>query len=174
MSSDNTARNATPEQGWEMVEPSIEFAVDDKHEAEGDVRFRSKSSMEQVRRISRISDYNASEIGKYWENDDEKGQRRAELKQAVKDMYYDRRPSDNEFTSLGLGDKAGHGRAVRKANKMLAVNAVLDEQNLQIHEGCMDDELLADVYSITTTAAKKEGVVRAQRLHEALKSEENK
>lgn len=174
MSSDNTASNVTPEGEWEIVEPSMEFAVDGKHVAEGDVRFRSKSSMEQVRRISRISDYNMSEIQMYWENDEEKGQRRAELKQAVKDMYYDRRPSDNEFTNLGLGDKAGHGRAVRKANKMLGVNAVLDEQNLQIHEGCMDDELLADVYSITTTAAKKEGQLRAQRLHETLKSEEKK
>ena len=172
MSSDNTATNATPKEGWEVVEPSLEFAVNEKHDVEGDVRFRSKSSIEQVRRISRASDYNMEEVKRYWEDSEEKGQRRADLKQDVKDLYYNRRGSDNEFTTLGLGDKAGHGRAVRKANKILAMNTVLDEQNLQIHEGKLDDELLADVYSITATAAKREGEIRAQQLHDALKSEE--
>lgn len=138
---------------------------------EGDVRFRSQSSMEAIRRISRISDYDMAEILDYWGDTEEKDERKAELKQAVKDMYYKRRESDSDFTTLGLDDKAGHGRAIRKANKALARNAVLDEQDLQLHEGILDDELLADVYSITSTAAKREAQMKAQRLADALLNE---
>ncbi len=155
----------------EIADASMDLsAMDSKDAGPGDVRFRSKSSIEEIRRISRISNYDLDEVLSYWENSDEKAERKEDLKQAVKEMYYNRRASDSDFTTLGLEDKAGHGRAVRKANKLLAKNAVLDEQDLQIHEGILDDELLADVYSITSTAAKREAQIKAKRLHDTLNS----
>ena len=41
----------------------------------------------------------------------------------------------------------------------------MDEQDLQYDEGVLDDELLSDVYSITSTAAKREAHIKAERLH---------
>ena len=137
----------------------------------GDVRFRSQSSIEQVRRISRISNYDMEEIIDYWGDSDEHMLRKSELKKAVKEMHYNRRESDNDFTTLGLDDKAGHGRAVRKVNKTVSRTAVMDEQELQHHEGILDEELLADVYAITSTAAKKEAQRKAERLHYTLNAE---
>jgi len=51
---------------------------------------------------------------------------------------------------------------------MLSKNAVMDEQDLQHHEGILDDELLAGVYAITSTAAKIDAQVKAERLHNTL------
>mmetsp|Transcript_20259 Transcript_20259/g.50385 ORF Transcript_20259/g.50385 Transcript_20259/m.50385 type:complete len:186 (+) Transcript_20259:82-639(+) len=174
--STSSPRRETEESFRELAEASMKFAAMDlkalKEGGPGDVQFRSQSSIEAIRRISRISDYDIEEILDYWGDTEEKDERKAELKQAVKDMYYKRRESDSDFTTLGIDDKAGHGRAVRKANKELARNAVMDEQDLQLHEGILDDELLADVYSITSTAAKREAQMKAQRLAEALNSEE--
>mmetsp|Transcript_27803 Transcript_27803/g.59450 ORF Transcript_27803/g.59450 Transcript_27803/m.59450 type:complete len:177 (-) Transcript_27803:503-1033(-) len=134
----------------------------------GGVQFKSMRSMEEVLAISRISNYNVEEITSYWGETDEHVLRKSELKQAVRDMYFQRRASDKDFTKLGIDDKIGEGKAVKKANRMLSRNAVMDEQNLQYHEGVIDDELMADVYSITSTAAKNEALVKAQRLHDAL------
>ena len=170
-----SSNNAAPDAGGtngEFGEASMVFSTDEKmNSGESDVRFRSKSSIEEIMRISRISNYDTEEVINYWGDSVEKAAQKADLKKAVNEMYYNRRGSDSEFTTLGLGDKAGHGRAVRKANKMISRSAVMDEQDLQIHEGIPNDELLADVYSITSTAAKREGRIRAERLHEALKEE---
>ena len=154
------------------AEDSIEFRTSDKSQTWGDVRFRSQSSIEEVRRISRISNYDMDEITNYWGDSDEHALRKSELKKAVKEMHYNRRESDSDFTTLGLDDKAGHGRAVRKVNKTVSRSAVMDEQDLQNHEGILDEELLADVYSITSTAAKREAQIKAERLHKALVNEE--
>jgi len=166
------------ENGTEITEDSVSFQgmdTEDDDKGEKKVRrgvgFRTESTLQVVRRISRASGYDFDEIMKYWGDDDEVCERKADLKKAVKDMYNERRMSDNDFTSLGLEDKAGHGRAVRKVNKMISRNAVMDEQNLQYHEGVLDDELLADVYAITSAAAKREAQAKADRLHEQLVEE---
>jgi hypothetical protein len=107
------------------------------------------------------------EVISYWGDSDEHRLRKHELKQAAKDMQMQRRMSDNlDFTTLGIADKVGEGREMKKANRTKAVNAVLDEQELQDHEGVFDDELLADVYSVTTMAAKMNAAEKAKALHD--------
>jgi hypothetical protein len=181
MSSENgttsTESNAEGSYG-DIPENSVSFLeMDTEDDDKGQkkvgrgVCFKSESALQVVRRISRSSGYDFDEIMKYWGDDDEECERKTELKKAVKDMYNHRRMSDNDFTTLGIEDKAGHGRAVRKVNKMISRNAVMDEQNLQYHEGVLDDELLADVYSITSAAAKREAKAKAERLHDALVEE---
>lgn len=164
----NTESNVDDTYG-EIPEDSMEFRVDESHRKGRDgVQFRSQSSIEEIRRISRISNYDMEEIINVWGERDEHTLRKSELKRAVKDMYFNRRGSDTDFTTLGIDDKAGHGRAVKKVNRVLSRNAVMDEQSLQNHEGILDDELLADVYSITSTPAKREAQIKAERLHKAL------
>ena len=176
MDSDNsTTRTASvmPDAYGELPEDSVEYRIDDdNHKRKDGVQFRSQSSIAEIRRISRVSNYDMEEIINYWGESDEHTMRKSELKKAVKDMYFNRRGSDNEFTTLGIDDKVGHGKAVKKVNRMLARNAVMDEQDLQYNEGIIDDEMLADVYSLTSTPAKREAQVKAQRLHDALKDEE--
>jgi hypothetical protein len=131
----------------------------------GGVRFRSRSSIEEVMRISRVSNYDMEEIVSYWGERDDHVLRKSELKRAVQDMYFHRRTSDNDFTTLGIEDTVGQGKANKKANRMLSRSAVMNEQDLQYDEGVLDDELLADVYSITSTAAKRTAQSKAERLH---------
>lgn len=177
MESDNhTSETASdkPQAHGELPEDTVGYPMDDKNgKGNNGVQFRSRASIAEIRRISRVSNYNMEEIINCWGESDEHTNRKSELKQDVKDMYFNRRGSDNEFTTLGIDDKVGHGKAVKKVNRMLARNAVMDEQNLQVNEGFNDDEMLADVYSLTSTPAKREAQIKAQRLHNALKSEEN-
>ena len=56
---------------------------------------------------------------------------------------------------LTLSYQVGEGKAIKKENRWKSRNAVLDEQYLQEAEGIIDDELLADVYTVTTGAAKQ-------------------
>ena len=134
----------------------------------GGVQFKSDSKIEEVRRISRISNYNLEEITSYWGETEEHALRKSELRSAVQDMYYHRRASDSEFTTLGIDDKVGQGKATKKANRNLSRNAVMDEQYLQAQECVIDDELLGDVYSISCGGANKTAQAKAERLHNQL------
>ena len=172
MDSDKNTTSSMPHASGKLPEESVDSRMDDKNRKGNDgVQFRSQSSIAEIRRISRASNYDMEEIINYWGESDEHDMRKSELKEAVKDMYFNRRGSDSEFTTLGIDDKVGHGRAVKKVNRMLARNAVMDEQDLQNNEGIVDDEMLADVYSLTSTPAKREAQIKAQRLHDALKEE---
>merc|ERR1712032_151126 len=131
----------------------------------GGVQFRSRTSIEDIMGISRGSTYNIEEKVSYWGESDDHKMRKANLKKEVQDFYIDGRTSDSDFTTLGIDDKGGKGRTTKKANRMISLNAVMDEQDLQYREGILDDELLADVYSFTSTAAKKAAQIKATRLH---------
>lgn len=120
------------------------------------VQFRSKSSIEEVKRISRISNYDLDEVTAYWGDGNEQRVRKEELKVAVKEWQQGRRSSDNfTFTTRGIADKVGEGKAAKKANRTISRMAVMDEQELQEAEGLRDDELLAQVYSIEAIGAKE-------------------
>mmetsp|Transcript_149 Transcript_149/g.186 ORF Transcript_149/g.186 Transcript_149/m.186 type:complete len:231 (+) Transcript_149:101-793(+) len=132
------------------------------------VQFKSESKIEEVRRISRISTYNLEEITSYWGETDEHALRKSELRSAVRDLYFHRRASDSGFTTLGIDDKVGQGKAAKKINRNLSRNAVMDEQDLQDYEGINDDELLGDIYSVSCEGAKKTAHAKAERLHNDL------
>jgi len=160
----------------ELPEVSADFEMNNansKGGASGGVQFKSASSIEEVVRIRRASNYSMEEITSYWGESNDHVLRKSELKRAVQDMYYQRRASDSDFTTLGIDDKVGPGRAVKKANRLLSRKAVMDEQDLQSHEGVLNDELMGDVYSITSTAAKREAQNKAERLHNAIVDEGN-
>ncbi len=118
------------------------------------VRFHKRGSIEEVKRISRISMYNPEEIIAYWGDSEEHLLRKEELKKAVLDLHRGRRSSDNfSFTSIGIEGKVGEGRALRKEMRWKSRNAVFDEQAWQEAEGARDDEQLADIYKVTTQDA---------------------
>ena len=134
------------------------------------VMFKRKQSIEEVRRISRISSRSLAEVVAYWGTTDEHMLRKQELRKAATEMQAKRRMSDNmEFTSLGLADKVGEGKMLKKQNRYLSREAVLDEQDLQYQEGIVDDELLADVYSSVTYGPQKDAAQKAAMLHEEVK-----
>ena len=134
------------------------------------VMFKSRESIEEVKRISRISSRTLDEVIAYWGTTDEHKLRKQELRQAATEMQMNRRMSDNmEFTTLGLADKVGEGKLLKKQHRHISREAVLDEQDLQYHEGIVDDELLADVYSSVTYSSQKEAAEKAAMLHKEVK-----
>lgn len=133
------------------------------------VQFRSEA-MEQVRRISRYSNYNLDEVVAYWGDSGEHRLRKKELREAVVEWQAGRRNSDNfSFTAKGIQDKVGEGKRVKKENRAKARQAVLDEQELQNMEGMKDDELLADIYTVTTAKAKQKAHKEALDMAEEVK-----
>jgi hypothetical protein len=130
-----------------------------------EVQFHKRGSIEEVRRISRLSTYGTEEVIAYWGNNDEYRLRKQELKEAVIDWHYGRRNSDNmTFTAIGIEDQVGEGRALRKEIRSRSRSAVLEEQALQGAEGSRDDELLADVYKDTSQDAEAKARQVAQRI----------
>lgn len=126
--------------------------------------------MEQVQRISRYSMYDPEEVVAYWGESNEHVLRKQELKKAVMDWQMGRRNSDNfSFTTVGIADKVGEGREVKKENRFRSRAAVMDEQYLQEAEGLLDDDLLADIYSVTTVGAKKKAHEEALHIADEVK-----
>jgi len=139
---------------------------------DGGVQFRSQSSIEDVMQVSRVSTYDVSEIVGYWGEADDHRLRRTELKKDVRDLALNKRSSDTDFTTLGIDDKFGPGRQIKSMNRTLSRNAVMEEQDLQYHEGILDDEMMRGVYAINTRVAKENAWKKAQQLHEALANDE--
>ena len=131
------------------------------------VVFHSRESIEQVRRISRYSNYKIEEIEAYWGDGSEHKLRKQELRSAVQEWQAGRRTSDNlTFTTRGIMDKIGEGKQVKKANRERARQAVMDEQELQDQEGIIDDDLLAEIYTATTISSKKKAQQEAMAVRD--------
>eukprot|EP00339_Tiarina_fusa_P024163 CAMPEP_0116999392 /NCGR_PEP_ID=MMETSP0472-20121206/2111_1 /TAXON_ID=693140 ORGANISM="Tiarina fusus, Strain LIS" /NCGR_SAMPLE_ID=MMETSP0472 /ASSEMBLY_ACC=CAM_ASM_000603 /LENGTH=158 /DNA_ID=CAMNT_0004698793 /DNA_START=141 /DNA_END=617 /DNA_ORIENTATION=+ len=131
------------------------------------VRFHSRGSIQQIRRISKATNYSEEELVAYWGESDEFRLRKQDLRTAVQEWQQGRRMSDNlEFTTIGLLDKIGEGRKEKKKNREVSRQAVLDEQELQDLEGYPDDELLSNVYQVTSAKAKDKAHEEALHIHE--------
>ena len=131
------------------------------------VGFHSRESIEQVRRISRYSNYNIEEIEAYWGDGSEHKLRKQELRSAVQEWQAGKRLSDNlTFTTRGIMDKIGEGKQIKKANRERARQAVMDEQELQDQEGIIDDDLLAEIYTATTISSKKKAQQEAMAVRD--------
>lgn len=132
------------------------------------VQFKSQRSIEEVTYIRRLSNFSNKEITSYWGEHDDRILRKKELASAVRDMRRYQRTSDKDFTRLGLDELAGRGREIKKSNKINSICAVLEEQDLQHHEGLYDDELMAGIYSYSSEAAKTRAQEKAEKLHNTL------
>jgi hypothetical protein len=131
------------------------------------VKFHSRGSIEEVRRISKVTNYSEEELIAYWGESDEFKLRKQDLRIAVQDWQQGRRVSDNlEFTTIGLLDKIGEGRKQKKKNRQVSRQAVLDEQELQDLEGYPDDGLLSEVYQVTAAKAKEKAHEEAVHIHD--------
>jgi Arc/MetJ family transcription regulator len=131
------------------------------------VGFRTGDAIEEVKRISRYSNYNMAEIEAYWGDGSEAKLRKQELRTTVQEWQQGKRMSDNlTFTTRGIMDKIGEGKHVKKANREKARQAVMDEQELQDQEGMIDDTLLAEIYESTTIASKKKAHNEAMAVRE--------
>lgn len=135
------------------------------------VRFPSRRScMEEVKRISRLSNYSLSEVIAVWGDTEEHKLHKKELKNAVKDMIQGRRMSDNlTFTSVGIDDKIGEGKVEKIQAREDGWEAVFDEQYLQEEDGIKNDEMLADVYHDATRESRIKAHADALQLQEEVK-----
>jgi hypothetical protein len=136
------------------------------------IRFPDRQSrIEEVRRISRLSNYALEEVIAMWGDTEEHALQKMELKAAVSDIVQGRRNSDNlTFSAMGLTDKFGNRKVEKKQARMESWEAVLDEQYLQEQDGIRNDELLAGVYEETTYDAKEKALQEALQLERDVKA----
>jgi hypothetical protein len=136
------------------------------------IRFPDRQSrIEEVRRISRLSNYALEEVIAMWGDTEEHALQKMELKEAVSDIVQGRRNSDNlTFSAMGLTDKFGNRKVEKKQARMESWEAVLDEQYLQEQDGIRNDELLAGVYEGTTHDAKEKALQEALQLERDVKA----
>ena len=97
------------------------------------VQFRSRNSIEDIRRISTISNYDLDEVIAVWGNEDEQTQRVQELKQEMSDLYNGRRASDN-LTCTSIGLHVGPRQSEKLEAREATYQAVLFEQYRQYEE----------------------------------------
>ena len=137
------------------------------------VRFRSRKSIEQVKRILRLSDYNMDEIQAMYGTDEEELERKQILQEqilefgeyadAMMDEYessndevkFDRRVSDNSYTTIGIRDKCGLRLQEKIESREAGWDAVMWDQHDQIQEitetAQAQQQLLLDDEDITET-----------------------
>ena len=137
------------------------------------VRFRSRKSIEQVKRILRLSDYNMDEIQAMYGTDEEELERKQILQEqilefgeyadAMMDEYensndevkFDRRVSDNSYTTIGIRDKCGPRLQEKIESREAGWDAVMWDQHDQIQEitetAQAQQQLLLDDEDITET-----------------------
>jgi hypothetical protein len=130
------------------------------------IQWHSRNSIDQVKRISTFNNYSEEEMFAVWGDDEEASLRKSELVADVMDMKKSKRVSDNFHTSLGLTGHIGDGKKEKKLMRLTGRAAVMDEQALQDEEGFLDDEILADVYYMTTHGAQEKAHQEAMKIHE--------
>jgi hypothetical protein len=134
----------------------------------GGIQFHSRASLEQVHRISRVSQsYTPEEVIAVWGDSTEFKLRKQELKHAVHAMQTGRRSSDNyTFSKVGLEDKIGEGRRFKKQLRSSGWQAVLEEQFNQEVDGMYDPEAVADAYSATTVEATQKALEAGMKMRQ--------
>jgi len=136
------------------------------------VRFHSRNSIEQVQRISRVSQcYTPDEIFAVWGDTEEFYLRKQELRDTVQRIKQGRRDSDNiNTTTLGLTQMYGAGRQEKKMNRVRAVDTVMQEQQYQFMYEENNPDQIADVYHDTTTASRRKARQEAKRIEEEVQT----
>ena len=134
------------------------------------VKFHSRDSINEVLDISGLCNYTEDELDATWGDDLEHQLRKEELRQATIEFRQGRRASDNlTFTTKGIADKVGQGRMMKKMNRALSRQAVMDVQDFQDMEGDTDDKLIASVYSSTTLKARLKAQKEAEDMADEVK-----
>jgi hypothetical protein len=150
-----------------LEEPRAEQEALDSPNKKKGVRFHSRNSIEEVQRISTLSQYSLDEIQAVWGDSDEFKLRKKELKEtviAIRDGK--KRESSNFHSNLGTAGMFGEGNRLKKESRKKAWETVMDEQDLQYQEGKIDDELLADVYHVATQFPGRRAQEDALKIHE--------
>jgi hypothetical protein len=98
------------------------------------VRFPSRrTAMEEMRNISRLSNYTINDITAVWGDKEERRERRQALYHDVQELCLGRQSSDKNvnFTTLGIADEVGPAKAERRGRRQAALKAVLGGQLAQ-------------------------------------------
>ena len=141
--------------GWLLKEEKLRTSVE-KHLPQITLKVRELTAEWQAERGGEVLRYGGVPLLELLEAEE-----RAE---ASKKLEEKERKAAEKAAAVAKKDEK---RASALPGRPSAVVAV-DEQCLQHHEGVQDDELLADVYAITTVPAKREAQMKAQRLHEEI------
>jgi hypothetical protein len=114
-------------------------------EQEFRVRFSAKIHVRNT--LSSKVDYTTEEIQACWYSAEENQRIHRHCRKEIRKMDEGRRElKDKKYCSRGLEGHTTVGSATKKANRWLAVNAVLDEQMIQWEEGIFDEDAISEIY----------------------------
>jgi hypothetical protein len=100
----------------------------------------------EVREIMHINDLkDLTDINDLWFNGDEIRAMRSSCQKIIRCLEHGESFSDEEC-ERGLEGKTYLAKRLRRENRVIAINSVLREQDLQRREGIIDGDLLADAY----------------------------
>ena len=110
---------------------------------------------DEVQEMIHINDLKkTTDIKTLWFTVNEYTAMRSDMTKTVHDYECGHGLNENEQCIRGLEGKTTFERRSRKEQILSAVYAVLDEQELQRHEGMNDPELLADIYYNTSCSSQ--------------------
>jgi hypothetical protein len=100
----------------------------------------------KVHDVGHIDDYSYEQISKIWYNDEDTAATKAECADTVRLMIAQQPIDTNTYCSRGLEYRTPEGLRRRQRNKLIAIDAVLDEQDTQWDNDEDDVKFLATVY----------------------------
>jgi hypothetical protein len=136
-------------------------------------RFNFSLSSNEIYNVPHIDDMTSEEVKAIWyEKADYEKIKMAMIPLIRKMMKRESIAETDKETIRGLEYRTRQGAIRRQHNKLEAITAVLDEQDRQLDcEGCIDEELLAEVYQRFSAHCQEEahalalGDVRPAREH---------
>ena len=116
-----------------------------------------------VRSIEHIDDKDEAEIRATWYRKEEYRKIRSSMADTVRKISSGKFSGDSDaHCARGLEFRTPYGSQLRKKNKLEALVAVLDEQDRQFDEGCLDEELLARAYMESSRTRLEEAQRRGE------------
>jgi hypothetical protein len=99
-----------------------------------------------VRKTLASKDYTTEEIQACWYTAEENQRIHAHCFKEIRKMDEGSKLKDKKYCSRGLEGHTAGGEALKEENRLLAIDAVLDEQMIQWEEDICDEDAIADIY----------------------------
>ena len=126
------------------------------------VRFSEKM---YVRNTLAWKDFTTEEIQACWYTDEENQRIHRHCSKEIRKMDEGSELKDETYSSRGLEGHTTIGAAAKKRIRLLAINAVLDEQMIQWEEGIFDEDAIAEIYYRASSSCQVSASIVGLRDH---------
>jgi hypothetical protein len=111
-----------------------------------EVGVRFSENIDVIRKTLSRNDYTAEEIQACWYTREERQRIHIQCNKEIRKMNEGSKLKDKKYCSRGLEGCTTIGAATKRRNRLLAIDAVLDEQMIQWEEFVFDEDTIAALY----------------------------